>query len=115
MIECGKYYDLLDDFAKSVKALNGCAETGFTVNELRKKMHKLIPAFLALCEEDTPKLKIKKQIQNKNNLEVRDGWGICPECGKKCIRVQDDTVLVKYPMFCKVCKKEIIVNWKCRE
>lgn len=48
----------------------------------------------------------------RNTLAVRDDWGICPKCGKRCIRLLQDTILVRFPMYCKACKKEYMVNWK---
>ncbi|MBR4026708.1 MAG: conjugal transfer protein [Lachnospiraceae bacterium] len=46
------------------------------------------------------------------NLKVFNNWGLCPKCGKKCIKLNQDTILINYPMFCKVCKKEYLVSWK---
>ena len=44
-------------------------------------------------------------------LRVRDGRAVCPECGRITgQRIRQDTVLVKFPLYCKHCRREIIVN-----
>ena len=40
----------------------------------------------------------------KNSL-----WIHCPICGGKT-KVYDDTVLVKFPLYCPKCKKEIKID-----
>ena len=41
--------------------------------------------------------------------EIR--WIYCPICGRKIrTRVYQDTVLVKFPLFCATCKKETRIN-----
>ena len=41
--------------------------------------------------------------------EIR--WIYCPICGRKTrTRVHQDTVLVKFPLFCATCKKETRIN-----
>lgn len=41
--------------------------------------------------------------------EIR--WIYCPICGRKTrTRVYQDTVLVKFPLFCVTCKKETRIN-----
>lgn len=38
-------------------------------------------------------------------------WICCSICGKKTkTRVYEDTVLLKYPLYCTKCKKETIIN-----
>jgi len=38
-------------------------------------------------------------------------WIRCPICGSKTrTKVYDDTVLIKFPLYCPKCKKEIRVN-----
>ena len=38
-------------------------------------------------------------------------WIRCPICGSKTrTKVYDDTVLIKFPLYCPKCKKEILVN-----
>ncbi|RJV45194.1 hypothetical protein DWX57_09355 [Coprococcus sp. AF19-8AC] len=40
----------------------------------------------------------------KNSL-----WIYCPICGGKT-KVYDDTILVKFPLYCPKCKKEIKID-----
>lgn len=38
-------------------------------------------------------------------------WVHCPVCGNKTrIKVLEDTILVKFPLFCRKCKNTILVN-----
>lgn len=41
---------------------------------------------------------------------------LCPLCGAKAnIKVREDTILLKFPFYCKSCKKESLINvvkWK---
>jgi ribosomal protein L44E len=38
---------------------------------------------------------------------------ICPECDRKTgIKIRDDTDLKNYPLYCKLCKKETVINVK---
>lgn len=38
-------------------------------------------------------------------------WVRCPAClGKTRIKVYEDSVLVKFPLYCPKCKKEFIVD-----
>ncbi len=109
--ECGKYYDILYGFTKTINALNMKAEDEEEVKKIQKHFIKLIPAFVSLCENGEKEGKKKAKKQLKNTLIVKDGWGLCPKCGKKCIRVNIDTVLINSVMYCKVCKQEHVVTW----
>ena len=112
--ECGKYYDMLDKLSNTVDILNWEAKNGETVKKLQKNFQKLAPVFLVLCGEEKaqPEKKIDRpQKKPKNTLLVHDGWGLCPTCGQKCIKINDKTVLENYQMFCKRCKRDHLVNW----
>lgn len=38
-------------------------------------------------------------------------WVQCPVCGGRTkTKMYEDTVLVKYPLYCQKCKKELLVN-----
>ena len=38
-------------------------------------------------------------------------WVTCPECKSKTrIKVREDTVLEKFPLFCPKCKRETLIN-----
>lgn len=46
-----------------------------------------------------------------NNQVNGSRWIRCPICGSKTrTKVYDDTVLIKFPLYCPKCKKEIRVN-----
>lgn len=100
IIEYGDYYDALDLFNRNIKEINGHAAEGATLKRLQESLKKLAPAFLHLCGRN-----------EKNVLLVREGWGICPVCGQKNIKVRSDTVLINYPMYCKRCKCDHVVSW----
>ena len=41
----------------------------------------------------------------------RNGWIHCPTCGNKTrTKVNPDTVLKRFPLFCPKCRKEHIVD-----
>ncbi len=38
-------------------------------------------------------------------------WVYCPVCGQKTrVKVTEDTVLIRFPLFCPKCKEEHLVN-----
>lgn len=43
---------------------------------------------------------------------MEDTWWLpCPTCGKKTrVKIYDDTVLVKFPLYCQQCRKETRVD-----
>lgn len=45
-------------------------------------------------------------------ITTTDGWIACPECrrNKRLLRITDRTEAVSLPVFCRVCKREIILN-----
>lgn len=55
-------------------------------------------------------------MQSYDKILVRDGWAICPACGKKRIfPVRPDTGLRNFPHKCKKCEQEYLVNIKAPE
>lgn len=117
-IEEVKYYDMLYHFTSVIVRLNDIAFDGETKKNIEKRICKLIPAFTTLCGvnlTETPKeipQKPKPKTVLHSNLIVRDGWGLCPKCGRKCVKVNENTILVNHLMFCKSCKKEYPVTWR---
>lgn len=50
-------------------------------------------------------------MQVYGKILVKDGWAICPVCGKgKMTKVLPDTYAGNLPCWCKLCHKERIVN-----
>lgn len=44
-------------------------------------------------------------------LTVKDGWLLCPVCGKhKVLRLTPETTAKDLPVYCKRCGQESIVN-----
>lgn len=44
-------------------------------------------------------------------LRVRDGRAVCPICGRAtAVRLRPDTVLRNFPLLCRFCRQESIVN-----
>lgn len=44
-------------------------------------------------------------------LTVQNGKAVCPLCGRPTTqRIYPDTILVKFPLFCKNCRQFAIVN-----
>lgn len=41
----------------------------------------------------------------------KEGWVHCPVCGNKTrTKVNEDTILIRFPMFCPKCRRESIVT-----
>ena len=111
-LECGSYYDALDKLCSVVVKMNKYAMDGMEIKNLQQNFQKIAPVFLMLCGEEKAKPAKKIGRPKKDILRVQDEWGLCPTCGKKCIKVKPETVLANYPMFCKVCKRDYLVSWK---
>ena len=108
------FYDVLHKFSRTVSRLNISALEGESKQNIEKRICRLIPAFTMLCGVDFESLKEKPKPKTvlQSNLVVRNGWGLCPKCGGRCIKVNKNTILVNHPAFCKKCKTESIVTWK---
>ena len=110
-IETGAYYDMLFNFCNSViKANTLAAKDGVPPKQLATKLVKLSDDFKELCMEQVA-VKSIPRAKPGNFMRVSDGWGFCPICGCKIIKVSDKTVLKSFPAFCKRCKIERVVNW----
>ncbi len=46
-----------------------------------------------------------------NFLRIENGWGLCPVCSSKVLRVTMTTRLENFPVYCKRCRAEHLVNW----
>ncbi len=41
----------------------------------------------------------------------QEKWLLCPLCGNKTrLKLREDTVLEKFPLFCPKCKQETLIN-----
>ena len=46
-----------------------------------------------------------------NHSQMPSSWIHCPICGGKTrTKVYEDTILVKFPLYCPKCKKEIRID-----
>lgn len=55
----------------------------------------------------------KKQLTNANicsKIIEKDRWLICPGCGKKLVKLLPTTIVQDFPLYCRYCKEEAIVN-----
>lgn len=43
-------------------------------------------------------------------MEIKKYWVPCPICGAKMIQCREDTILVRFPAYCKRCKKEYLIT-----
>lgn len=43
----------------------------------------------------------------------QEKWLICPVCGSKTrLKLREDTILEKFPLYCPKCKQETLINVK---
>jgi len=41
----------------------------------------------------------------------KEDWLLCPLCRSKTrIKVREDTQLIRFPLFCHKCKREVLIN-----
>lgn len=44
-------------------------------------------------------------------LTVQGGRAVCPRCGRPTSqRIHPETVLIRFPLYCRFCKRDAIVN-----
>lgn len=45
-------------------------------------------------------------------LTVQKGWVSCPQCGRnhRLLRIEAETEARRLPVYCRTCKKEIILD-----
>ncbi len=68
---------------------------------------------VAVPEQDSmTELKQKEKALPDNFLKIdKDGWGLCPVCHTKVLKVTATTRLENFPVFCKRCRADHLVNW----
>lgn len=122
-----QYYDMLYNFAQVAIKANDMALDGYSTNQIAKKLQKSAEAFYLLCKADLKENAIvhkekRKQEQKKsevkepeplpdNFIKEDNGWGLCPICRKKMVKLTSETKLVNFPAYCKACKSDYVVSW----
>ncbi len=52
-----------------------------------------------------------ERVMSVNEKDKSSHWVCCPVCGSRTrTKVYSDTVLVRFPLYCPKCKKEIRVT-----
>lgn len=130
-----KYYDMLYDFAGVVTRANEQSFEGRKPTYIAARLRRSAEAFCSLCmikdftgdkkqEESRNELQEHKEarlIPNQkqdekplpdNFLRIdKDGWGLCPVCQNKVLKVTATTRLENFPVYCKHCRADHLVNW----
>ena len=122
-----QYYDMLYNFAQVAIKANDMALDGYSTNQIAKKLQKSAEAFYLLCKADLKenvivhKEKIEKDEKKQevkepeplpdNFIKEDNGWGLCPICRKKMVKLTSETKLVNFPAYCKACKSDYVVSW----
>lgn len=129
------YFNTLYDFTNVISRLNNKAFDGVAKDSMEKNFCKLIPAFTLLCgvnmddnidisevgkhkkpgpkgvrKKDEPKQEEPEKIPD-NFMKEDEGWGLCPVCRKKMVKLTSTTRLIDFPAYCKSCKMEYVVSW----
>lgn len=133
------YFDMLYNFSCVVSKANEKSFDGYEPGKIAQYLKKSKTAFCKLCMIDdlgeratetkvqpekkqepeqkrVPEKKMdpvkEKEPLPDNFLKINaDGWGLCPKCGSKVLRVTATTRLENYPVYCKRCRAEHLVNW----
>lgn len=136
-----KYYDMLYDFAGVVTKANQQSFEGMEPKRIACTLRKSAEAFCGLCMIDTitggnrsdtakekpaehreevadpeqaARLEPRQEEQPvpDNFLRIdRSGWGLCPVCSTRVLKVTATTRLENFPVFCKRCRADHLVNW----
>ncbi len=123
-----KYYDMLYNFTQSMVAANDMALDGYDMKSIARKLQRSAEAFYLLCKTDVVQAKKagrpKKQTEPKepekspdpeplpeNFIKDENGWGLCPVCRKKMLKLTSTTKLVNFPAYCKACRSDYVVSW----
>ena len=132
-----KYYDMLYNFAGVVTKANEQSFEGLEPKRIASTLRRSIEAFCKLCMIDTlagdkkqdeakealpehkaatpvpePEPHPKEPPVPDNFLRIdENGWGLCPVCHSKVLKVTATTRLENFPVFCKRCRADHLVNW----
>ena len=52
--------------------------------------------------------------KRRDTIPVKDGWVACPVCRRnhRLLRIDDNTEAENLPVYCRNCRREIILNIK---
>lgn len=132
-----RYYNMLYDFACVVSKANEKSFEGETPEKIAKILKKSAAAFCNLCmienlaQEKENKPVEEPQRSRKEAPEPKqepvqppersipdnflvidpDGWGLCPVCSGRVLKVTATTRLENFPVYCKRCRADHLVNW----
>ena len=125
-----QYYEMLYNFAQVTIRANDMALDGYSTDQIAQKLQQSAEAFFLLCKTDSVGVKQEKRGQKQkeqqpapenvrpepeplpnNFLKDDNGWGLCPICRKKILKLTSTTKLVNFPAYCKSCKMEHLVSW----
>lgn len=135
-----RYYDMLYDFASVVTKANEQSFEGMTPKHIAGTLRRSAEAFCRLCMIDTiaenkepdraqegpQKHEEESQVSDQeviqeqqeerpipgNFLHIdKNGWGLCPVCGTRVLKVTATTRLENFPVYCKRCRADHLVNW----
>ena len=55
----------------------------------------------------------QEAVEMKNEDSEEQKWVYCPVCGNKTrLRLQQDTILLHFPLFCPKCRAESLIDAK---
>ena len=135
-----RYYNMLYDFASVVTKANEQSFEGMTPKHIAGTLRRSAEAFCRLCMIDTivgnkePDKAQEKPQKHEEDLPAPDrdtiqeqqeerpipdnflhidnsGWGLCPVCGTRVLKVTATTRLENFPVYCKRCRADHLVNW----
>lgn len=131
-----KYYDMLYDFASVITKANEQSFEGLEPKQIAGTLRRSAEAFCQLCmidaitgdkrqgkpgehkeepqipERESPERQQEMKSIPDNFLKIdKNGWGLCPVCGSRVLKVTAATRLENFPVFCKRCRADHLVNW----
>ena len=57
--------------------------------------------------------KVLQECGKRGKLTVKDGWVMCPVCGRgKVLKVREDTEVKNLEVCCKLCRRKSVLNIK---
>lgn len=111
-----EYQDRLNRLARNIEKINRFASDGMDLRRVSRRLVKNIYLFNSLLIFHLDR-QVKGIFSPDNNLnkvellEVVDGWGLCPVCSRKVMKITPMTRLEQAVIYCRKCKSESVVNW----